>query len=187
MKDFKIIPGAPFLRLMPDGSICNVYGKPLSFDRHGTTTTFIGGKARRVKREDILRCAAEKSDISLLYPKRRPKLPPPPSKRKILNRYREISANLSLFASAIIEQDESRIVNHFMNRLDGYIAHFNYLRMNEDDLRDYVMDAILYVARLIYEGSKVIAAPDNYVIMVARMKMSQDKERLRQTRLSHYD
>lgn len=185
MKDFDIIVGAPFLRLMPDGSIRNVYGKPLLFDRYGYTTTFIGGKARRVKREDILRCAAERSDISLLYPKRRPKLPPP-KQRKLLNAYREISANISLFASAIIEQDESRIVNYFMNRLDCYIAHFNYLKMNEDDLRDYVMDAILDVARLIYEGSKVIAAPDNYIIRVARTKMSQDKERLRQTRLSEY-
>lgn len=182
MTNFTPIIGSPFLRLMADGSICNVYGKPLSFDRHGFTTTFIGGKARRVKREDILRCAAERSDISLLYPKRQKKTPPP-SKRNVLRKYKELSENISLFASCIIENDEPRLLLHFVERIPCYMAHFAYLRMSAEDLRDYIFEVVQELAHEIMTGDKAIVAPDRYVIKMVRTKMAQDKERLQQKRL----
>lgn len=182
MTDFTPIIGAPFLRLMADGSICNVYGKPLSFDRHGFTTTFIGGKARRVKREDILRCAAERSDISMLYPKRQKKTPPP-SKRNVLRKYKELSENISLFASCIIENNEPRLLLHFVERIPCYMAHFAYLRMSAEDLRDYIFEVVQELAHEIMTGDKAIVAPDRYVIKMVRTKMAKDKERLQQKRL----
>lgn len=182
MKDFDIIIGAPFLRLMADGSVCNAFGKPLTFRRSDdTTTTFINGKVRRVRREDILRCAAERLDISMLYPKRQKKTPP--SKREILRKYKLLQENISLFASCIIEDDEPRLLLHFIERIPCYMAHFAYLRMNDDDLRDYIFEAVQELAHEIMIGKKAIVAPDRYVIKMVRTKMAQDKERLQQKRL----
>lgn len=187
MTDFTPIIGAPFLRLMADGSVCNAFGNPLTFRRSdNTTTTFINGKVRRVKREDILRCAAERSDISMLYPKRQKKTPPP-SKRNVLRKYKELSENISLFASCIIENDEPRLLLHFVERIPCYMAHFAYLRMSADDLRDYIFDVVQELAHEIMTGDKAIVAPDRYVIKMVRTKMAQDKERLKEKRLGEYD
>lgn len=63
------------------------------------------------------------------------------------------------------------------------MAHFAYLRMNDDDLRDYIFEAVQELAHEIMIGKKAIVAPDRYVIKMVRTKMSKDKDRLQQKRL----
>lgn len=88
-----------------------------------------------------------------------------------------------MFASCIIEDDEPRLLLHFIERIPCYMAHFAYLRMNDDDLRDYIFEAVQELAHEIMIGKKAIVAPDRYVIKMVRTKMAQDKERLQQKRL----
>lgn len=63
------------------------------------------------------------------------------------------------------------------------MAHFAYLRMSAEDLRDYIFEVVQELAHEIMTGDKAIVAPDRYVIKMVRTKMAQDKERLQQKRL----
>lgn len=158
---------------MEDGTICNVYGKPLHFGKDGCTTTIIAGKPCRVSRIDICRCVAEKSDISLIYPKRR-KHKVAPTKRAILNRYRELSAQISLIASAIIEDDRSKLLLFLVERIPNYIAHFAYTRLSADYLYDVIFEQVESLCDSIMRGSKIVIAPDRYIIEMSRTALSKD-------------
>lgn len=170
---YDIVIGAPFLRLMSDGEVVNAYGKPLHFRKDGTTTTFIGGRVRRVSRADICRCVAEGIDINTLYPKHAAS--PPPSKRAILRRYGDFNKVISLCVNAIITENGDMLLLHLYERVPAYIAHFKYIAMAEDDLRDVICACIIALVGDIVNCKRTVIAPDRYIIRMVRQYLAEHK------------
>lgn len=164
----------PFYRLMPNGDIENRYGKPIKFDRGGEKTMIVGGKVARVKKTDILRCVAERIDIRTIYPKRKSKRTPvPKTKQGILRRYNDICQNISIVTNAIITNDSSQLLLHLYKRIPYYLAHFNYLDMDKDELRDVLVDCVQELVEDVLKCERVCVAFDRYVLQMCRTKLAK--------------
>lgn len=171
---YDTIIGMPFYRLMPNGEIHNRYGKPIKFDKRGKRTMIIGGKVEMVKKTDILRCVAQGIDIRTIYPKQKSKRTPvPKTKQGILRRYNDICSNISIVTNAIITNDASQLLLHLYKRIPCYLAHFNYLDMDKDELRDILVDCVQELVEDVLKCEKVCVAFDRYVLQMCRTKLSK--------------
>lgn len=173
-EDYDIVIGAPFIRLLADGTLVNRYGKIITPNKRGEITTFVGGKIRRVKRDLILRSIAERKDIASYFVK---PSKCPPTRQKALRQYGALSRQISMISTAVMTQDRTMLIRWLYARLPCYIAHFNYLSIAPDEIRDTILNAIDRVIDLIMSNT-VIVAPDRYVIRLVRQDLSERKDQI---------
>lgn len=178
MRTYKHIAGAPMLRVRDDGVVFGACGKPILFTGYGESTTMVlAGKVRRVKRADVLRCAETGENLALLAMGRNGKYKG--VKKDVLDRYNEMAGNISLFVSAMMEGDKGKVLQHLYSRIPNYVAHFHYLNVNAGELYDIIAECCVELCEDIMQGRKVVVAPDNYIIRMARTKLAKLFDKIR--------
>lgn len=168
--EYKIVVGVPQLRVYDNDIVVSSNNKPLLFNGYDNSTTiYINGKIRRVKKKDIITCANNGTNLLLFLNKNKDTRNKVPIRQ--IRLYDDCCEWTTSCAVGVRNNDCSPILKYLYRKLNNYVSHLSYFDINIDELQDIITDACIDIANDIVSCKRTVFAPDNYIIKTAKNRI----------------